>query len=211
MWMNRTALFLSLTFLANAQAVDPRDRDFWNGKFNDPKTQFNRQPSRLLVDAIRGRQPGRALDLGMGEGRNTIYLAQQGWQTTGVDLSDVAVGQAKARAAQLHLNLTAIVDDLDRYDFGKGQWDLITLFYMHAWYHGAKPPAPARLLAALKPGGLLVVEGFAGPEKYMFQPNELLRDLADLRVLRYEDVQDEADWSPGQRSHIIRFVGEKAK
>jgi SAM-dependent methyltransferase len=211
MSMVRAAAILCFVLLANGQAVDPRDRDFWNGKFNDPKTQFNREPSRLLVEAIRGRSPGRALDLGMGEGRNTIFLAQQGWQATGVDLSDVAVGQAKARAAQLHVNLTALVEDLDRYDFGKAQWDLITLFYMHAWYHGGKPAPPARLMAALKPGGLLVIEGFAGPDKFMFQPNELLRDFPALRVLRYEDVEAEADWAPGQRSHIVRFVAEKMK
>jgi SAM-dependent methyltransferase len=209
MWKTWGTLLFSLALLANGQAIDPRDRDFWNGKFNDPKAEFNRQPSRLLLEAIRGRQPGRALDLGMGEGRNTIYLAQQGWQATGVDLADVGVAHAKARAAELHVNLTAIVDDLDRYDFGKGKWDLITLFYMHAWYHGGKPASPKRLMAALKPGGLLVMEGFAGTEKFMFQPNELLSDFSDLRVLRYEDVEDEADWNPGRKSHIIRFVAEK--
>jgi SAM-dependent methyltransferase len=209
MWKTWATLLFSLALLANGQAIDPRDRDFWNGKFNDPKAEFNRQPSRLLLEAIRGRQPGRALDLGMGEGRNTIYLAQQGWQATGVDLADVGVAHAKARAAELHVNLTAIVDDLDRYDFGKGKWDLITLFYMHAWYHGGKPASPKRLMAALKPGGLLVMEGFAGTEKFMFQPNELLSDFSDLRVLRYEDVEDEADWNPGRKSHIIRFVAEK--
>jgi len=68
-----------------------------------------------------------------------------------------------------------------------------------------------RIAAALKPGGLLVIEGFAGQEKFMFQPNELLRDFSDLRVLRYEDTEDEADWAPGHRSHIIRFVAEKMK
>ena len=211
MLTTRAALFLSVVLLAHGQAVDQRDRDYWNGKFGDPKTQFNRQPSRLLADAIRERKPGRALDLGMGEGRNTIYLAQQGWQATGVDLSDVAVAQAKARAAQLHVNLTAIVENLDGYDFGKSQWDLVTLFYMHAWYHSAKPSSPGRLMAALKPGGLLVIEGFADPKPFMFQPNELLRDFAELRVLRYEDLKGEADWAPGERAHIIRFVGEKER
>ena len=59
---------------------DRRDQEYWNGKFNDPKTRFRREPSRLLVEAIAGRKPGRAIDLGMGEGRNAIYLAQQGWR-----------------------------------------------------------------------------------------------------------------------------------
>jgi SAM-dependent methyltransferase len=195
-----------------AQAIDPRDQKYWNGKFNDPKTQFKRQPSPLLVDAIRNRHPGTAIDLGMGEGRNAIYLAQQGWQVTGVDLADAGIAQAKARAAQLHLKLDAVVDSLDHYDLGHAQWDLIAMFYVHAWYHGAKPASPLRLKQALKPGGLLVVEGFAGPEKFMFQPTELLADFSpDLRIVRYEDVEAEAEWAPGKSSHIIRMVAEKFK
>jgi SAM-dependent methyltransferase/peroxiredoxin len=197
--------------LTSGQSIDPRDREFWNARFSDPTTQFNREPSRLLVEAIRTRPQGRALDLGMGEGRNAIFLAQQGWRVTGVDLSDVAIAQAKARAAKLRVDLTAIADNADHYDIGKNQWDLIALFYMHAWYHGAKPASPVRIQAALKPGGLLVIEGFAGKEEFMFQPNELLRDFADLRVLRYEDIQDEAEWAPGRPSHIIRFIAEKMK
>jgi len=192
-----------------AQTTPTSDRDFWNSKFSDPNFQFNRRPSRLLVEAIRGRQPGLAIDLGMGEGRNAIYLAQQGWQVTGVDLSDVAVTQAKTRAAQMGVKLNAVIDDLDHYDFGLNRWDLIILFYMHAWYHGAKPRSVQRLHDALKPGGLLVIEGFAGSEEFEFHPNELLRDFGDLKILRYEDVQDEADWDPGRKSNLIRLVAEK--
>ena len=55
-----------------------------------------------------------------------------------------------------------------------------------------------------------MIEGFAGGQTG-FQTNELLRDFAELRVLRYEDVQDEADWSPGRKSRIIRIVAEKAQ
>jgi SAM-dependent methyltransferase len=209
MWTCRAGLFFSILLLVNGQTVDVRDKEFWNKKFGDPKTGFKHEPSRLLVEAIRGKRPGRALDLGMGEGRNTIYLAEQGWQATGVDLSDVAVVQARTRASQLHVAITTIVDDLTHYDLGKGKWDLIAAFYMHAWYNGTRPETPARLLAALKPGGLLVMEGFAGPEQFMFQPNELLRDFPALRVLRYEDTEGEAEWAPGHTSHIVRFIAEK--
>ena len=208
--VGRAVLFVLLGLLARAQSTDPRDRAFWNGKFSDPQTRFDRQPSKLLVEAIRGRKPGQALDLGMGEGRNAIFLARQGWQVTGVDLADVAVGQAKARAAALHVSLTAIVDNADHYDLGRNRWDLIALFYMHAWYHASKPAGVQRLIAALKPGGLLVMEGFAGSESYTFHSNELLRDFVDLHILRYEDTEDEAEWDPGRKSHLVRFVAEKA-
>jgi len=210
--MRTPSLVLLITvaagMLASGQTTDPRDRDFWNGKYLDPKTEFNRMPSRLLVEAVRGRQAGNAIDLGMGEGRNAIYLAQQGWRVTGVDMADVGVAQAKKRAAQLGVPLDAVVDDLNHYDFGRARWDLAVLFYMHYWYHTAKPASVKRLHDALKPGGLLVVEGFAGGE-IGFQTNELLRDFGDFRILRYEDGNQEADWAPGVPSHIIRFVAEK--
>jgi SAM-dependent methyltransferase len=195
-----------------AQVIDKRDQDYWNSKFNDPKTQFQREPSHLLVDAIRGRKPGRAIDLGMGEGRNAIYLAQQGWQVTGVDLADAGVAIARKRASMLHVELNAVVDDLDHYDLGKDQWDLIAMFYVHAWYHGSKPHSVDRVKSALKPGGLLVIEGFAGTEKYMFHPNELLADFTStFRIIRYDDVNAEAEWAPGHTSHVIRMVAEKLK
>jgi methylase of polypeptide subunit release factors len=123
------ALVAVFVLLARPQDIDPRDRAFWNKKFSDPAPAFNPNPSRLLVEAIRGRKPGAAVDLGMGQGRNAIYLAQQGWQTTGVDLSDVAVRQASARARQSGLHLTAVIDSLDHFDMGSRRWDLIALFY----------------------------------------------------------------------------------
>ncbi|MGH9695337.1 MAG: class I SAM-dependent methyltransferase, partial [Bryobacteraceae bacterium] len=133
------ALFclLAMVKLASYQKVDASDRDFWNGKFGDSHTEFNRQPSRLLVDAIRGRKPGAAVDLGMGQGRNAIYLAQHGWQVTGVDLSDIAISQAKERATQLGVKLNTVLDGLDQYDLGRNRWNLIALFYVHAWYRTA--------------------------------------------------------------------------
>ena len=136
-------------------------QEYWNNVFKDSQVQFNHQTSRLLVDSAQDRKPGAAIDLGMGEGRNAIFLAQQGWHVTGVDFSDAAVALAKHRAAQLGIPLETHVANLDQFDFGSQRWDLIALFYMHAWYHLSKTGAPRRLREALKPGGLLVIEGFA--------------------------------------------------
>ncbi|HXN49669.1 MAG TPA: class I SAM-dependent methyltransferase [Bryobacteraceae bacterium] len=210
-WPKFVCLFLIVPLLL-AQNVDPRDQDYWNGKFSDPKTAFNRSPNQMLVEAIRERKPGLAVDLGMGEGRNAVYLAQQGWQVTGVDQSDVAVGQAKKRALEAGVKLDAVVDDLDHFDLGRGKWDLVVLMYVHAWYRGAKPRSVQRIVEALKPGGLVVIEGFAGDETYMFHSNELLRDFgSEFKILRYEDLEAQADWAPGRKSHIIRLVGEKSR
>jgi Tellurite resistance protein TehB len=92
-WPARAASPQNLS--SSSQAIDADGRAFWNSKFSDPQTAFNHQPSKLRIEAICGRKPGQALGLGMGEGRNAIYLARQSWQVTSADLSDVAVAQAK--------------------------------------------------------------------------------------------------------------------
>ena len=82
-----------------------------------------------------------------------MFLATQGWTVTGVDLSDVAIAQAKKNAAERGVKIAAVVENLDTYDFGTEQWDLICLFYMHSW-HGRSPTKPPQRIAnALRRGG----------------------------------------------------------
>jgi SAM-dependent methyltransferase len=145
----------------------------------------------------------------MGEGRNAVFLATKGWQVTGVDFSMEAIKQAKARAAAAHIPLDSVFEDLDVYDVGHAKWDLIAVFYMHGWFHESKRDVPRLLVEGLKPGGLLVIEGYAGDDRTYYQTNELLRRFANLKIVHYEDVWDEADWAPGEKSHIVRFIAEK--
>jgi SAM-dependent methyltransferase len=182
----------------------------WDKEFAGDLPNLNREPSALLVQALAGRKPGRALDLGTEQGRNAIYLAEHGWTATGVDLSDVAIDRARKNAAERKVRLEAIVGDLDTYDFGTGQWDLITSFYMHSWHDRSKTDIPARIYQALKPGGLVVIEGFAKPEvPFGFDAEQLKRAFGRFRVLRSESVMDKADWDKDNDRHIVRFVAEK--
>lgn len=147
--------------------------------------------------------------LGMGEGRNAILLASKGWVVTGVDYSEVAVRQAKARASVGSVAIDAATADLDRFELGREKWDLIAPIYMHAWFHESKRDVPKILVGALKPGGLFVVEGYAGAEGHAYRSNELLRKFDDMRIVHYEDIDDEADWAPGGKSRLVRFIAEK--
>ena len=101
-----------------------------------------------------------------------------------MDFSEEAVRQAKARAAAARLPLTAVVDDLDHFDVGRSKWDLIALFYMHAWFHESTLNVPERLTAAIRPGGLLVIESYAS-DKGDYQTNELLRSFGALKIVHY--------------------------
>jgi SAM-dependent methyltransferase len=185
-------------------------KERWDKQFAGDLRNLNREPSALLVSAIAGRKPGKALDLGTGQGRNAIYLAERGWTVTGVDLSDVAIDHAKKNAAARNVHIDAIVGDLDVFDFGKEQWDLIASFYMHSWHDRSKTDVAARIYEALKPGGLVVMEGFARPEvPFGFDAGQLRQAFGRFRVLRSESVMDKADWDKNNSRHIVRFVAEK--
>jgi SAM-dependent methyltransferase len=89
-----------------APPENPRER--WNREFERGTPTLRTAPSKLLIEVTQGRKPGTALDLGMGQGRNAIYLAGQGWDVTGVDISDVAVEQAKKNVEAPKPNARAI-------------------------------------------------------------------------------------------------------
>jgi SAM-dependent methyltransferase len=140
---------------------------------------FSTTPNALLMAAVEGRTPGRALDIGMGQGRNAIGLARKGWTVTGFDVSAEGLAVAKAHAAQVGVNLTAILDSDQKFDYGTDQWDLIAVIYGPGSI--ADPAFVARLHRSLKPGGLVVVESFASDKSAArrrpvdIDPGDLLR------------------------------------
>jgi SAM-dependent methyltransferase len=70
---------------------------------------YSRAPTAFLVESVRGVKPGAALDVGMGAGRNALYLAGLGWDVTGFDIAKAGVRQARERARQLGVRLNAVV------------------------------------------------------------------------------------------------------
>lgn len=197
---------------ADADQVTEQRRAFWNKEFEEGKALLQKEAAPLLVSAVQGRTPGTALDLGMGEGRNTIYLAAHGWTATGVDLSDVAIAQAQRSAAARGVELRALQGDLDAFDMGTAQWDLVTSFYMHAWHRRSPTDVPRRIMEALRPGGLVVIEGFADPPNRLgFATETLASVFGELRILKNELVVDDAAWYATEKVPLVRFLAEKPR
>jgi SAM-dependent methyltransferase len=184
--------------------------DMWNRVLTNPNGRFNHEPNAFLVEMIKGRTPGTALDVGMGQGRNAVYLAKQGWTVTGFDPAAAAVALAErdAKAAGVTLKTATVRDD--QFDFGSGRWDLIVLSYVDVRNNAE------RVVRALKPGGVVVVEVFhrdATKEApiggaVVFDNNELLRIFSGLRVLRYEDTAAVGDFGL-QNTRVVRLCAEK--
>ena len=105
------------------QIAGDSSRAAWNANFQQ-SVGFKHEPNQLLIDSVRGVTPGAALDVAMGQGRNALYLASQGWKVTGVDISDEGIAQARAEADKRSLSLATIRQDADAFDYGTERWDL---------------------------------------------------------------------------------------
>jgi SAM-dependent methyltransferase len=184
--------------------------DRWNRMLTSEKPTFNTDPNAFLVEMVKGRKPGTALDVGMGQGRNAIYLAQQGWDVTGFDPAEKAVAQAQATATKLGVKLNTVVQGSEDFPFGENKWDLIVLSYV-----GFRDEIE-KIVRAMKPGGIVVVEGFHRDVTrtnsvgggVVFDSNELLKLFAGLRVLRYEDADAKLDFGSGQ-GRAVRLCAMK--
>ena len=172
---------------------------------------FNTQPNQLLVSAIAGRPAGVALDVGMGQGRNALYLARHGWKVTGVDTSSAGMRLANVAAerAAVAMNLHTVYSDINEFDFGHERYDLIALIYVG----GAS--LTQRISEGLKPGGLVVVEYFHTDEERRlgrrlgaFASGELATLYAGFTVISSEEVRAMPDFGT-EPTTLVRFVAQK--
>jgi SAM-dependent methyltransferase len=160
------------------------------------------QPNAFLVETVAGLRPGKALDLGMGLGRNSIFLAQKGWDVTGIDLSDVGIRAAQERARGLGVQVKAVVADVNRFELGKDQWDLVCILYF--LIDERMPNLYERIAKGLKPGGFVVIEGVG-----LGELDAVLRawskwEPTKLRLLRLEYRADlRSDWGG---AHVGRLL-----
>jgi SAM-dependent methyltransferase len=182
----------------------------WNRILTSETPAFNTQPNEFLVEIAKHRKPGTALDVGMGQGRNAIWLAQQGWEVTGFDPAEKAVELARKNADKLGMRLNTEIKGAEDFDFGERRWDLILLCYV-----GGRDLSD-QVQRALKPGGLLVVEAFHRDAAQgrsigrgvVFDTGELPKLFPRLRTVKYEEPVTEADFGRG-KVRIVRYSAEK--
>ena len=183
------------------------DRHQWNERYASQPILWDVDPAPFLGGEVGDRPAGRALDLGAGEGRTALWLAEHGWQVTAVDFSDVALERGRQRAEALGIGRAIEWICADLLDFDPtagGAYDLVLLMFIHL------PPAERRRLlrqavATLSPGGMMLVVGYHPVEvsddepiarmANRFTPEEIVAELEGLSVERAErlDLPDAVD------------------
>jgi SAM-dependent methyltransferase len=190
--------------------------DAWRVMFNNIYASntpgYSTQPNALLVSTAEGRKPGRALDIGMGQGRNSVFLALKGWDVTGFDISDEGLAVARKNAERAGVKLNAIRETDEAFDYGTDRWDLIV--FMYEPFPITSVAYNERLRKSMKAGALIVVESFGEeattPDRpaTAIDPGQLLSAFKDFRILHFQDIVAKPDWGANIR-RIVRLVAEK--
>ena len=191
---------------------------FFDDLFTNREDFFTQKPNAYLAQVIQGKKPGTALDISMGQGRNSLYLAQSGWEVTGFDISDEGLSIAQHNAEKAGVKIKTILSGYQDFDFGKNQWDLIAMIY--AFFPIRNEIYVRRLVDSIRPGGILVFEHgmFTGPDEKREEAgkvgiptqNELLKIFGTLRVLRYEESTIIPDFGSSEPTPIVRLLAQKS-
>lgn len=184
----------ALSGIRETEASSNKDgKGFWDSKYSDTKYVFGKKPAKFLAQNYDYIPPeAKVLDMGMGEGRNAVFLARKGYKVTGVDISSVAVKKSKMLADEYGVRINTIVASMNKYKISDGAYDAIICFY----YVDRK--LHERMLSWLKPGGILIYESHTdlqttvkGSERYdqeyLLRPSELLTMFKGMKILKYEE------------------------
>lgn len=134
------------------------NNEFWNTHYGENEYAYGTEPNDFLKEQ-RFPSNGKILCLAEGEGRNSIYLAKQGYDVTGVDFSVAGIEKINRLAAENKVHVHTICADLANYQLEENAWDGIVLIFAHL-PESVRKAVHSQVYKALKPGGKLVLEAY---------------------------------------------------
>ena len=139
-------------------------KEHWEQRYAESNRVWSGRVNVRLAEVVSPLEPGHALDLGCGEGADACWLAERGWTVVAVDISDTALQRAAAAAQAKGLGnrIEFVQHDLSD-GFPDGTFDLISAQFLHSMIPFDRPRLLRRAVAAVRPGGLLVIVDHAGP------------------------------------------------
>ena len=187
------------------------DQKRWNDRFGKKEFTLGKEPNPFLKKYVHLLTTGKALDIAAGQGRNAVFLAQNGFEVDAVDISERGLKKAQKLAKTKGVKIKTFLVDLDQFPIEKERYDLIANFYF------LKRRLIPRIKKGLKKGGKVIFEtyllehrtlGTGGPKqaKYFLKPNELLRLFKGFWILFYrEGIFREG----GRKKAVASLIAEK--
>jgi SAM-dependent methyltransferase len=166
------------------------DRDKWEARYQAGERVHDGPPSALLARWVPALARGRALDVATGLGRNALFLARAGYRVEAIDISPTCLREARRRARRAGLRVHWVEADLDTFPLAKERYDVV----VNAFF--LKRSLFPALQAAVKPGGIMIVEGHlwgaeddGGPRglRHRLRPGELRRRFRGWEILELEE------------------------
>jgi SAM-dependent methyltransferase len=195
----------------------------WNERFAAPGYHFGTAPNEFLRSQAALLEPGRtALSIADGEGRNGVFIAERGLDVLAVDFSPPALAKARALAASRGVPLRIEQADVLNWTWPVAQFDVVAAIFIQFATAEERPRLFAGIKQALKPGGLLLMQGYrpeqlaygtGGPKQVgNLYTRELLQEafaeFASVQIREHDDVIREGDAHAGM-SALIDLVGRK--
>lgn len=183
-----------------SQSYDTKSK--WDQRYNKRNYIYGKQPAKFLAENFDFlKEESIVLDMGMGEGRNAVFLASKGHKVTGIDISSVAAKKARKLAKENKVKIKTVVGTLNKYKIRPETYDAIICFYY------VDRNLNQKIFQWLKPGGILIYEGHtleqlknvknrkAENKSYYLKSQELLKMFPGMKVLKYEEPMHEKEFT----------------
>ncbi|MDA8262660.1 MAG: class I SAM-dependent methyltransferase [Actinomycetota bacterium] len=195
------------------------DSSMWDERYRSTELLWSAEPNQFVKQFFAERKQGRVIDLGCGEGRNSIWLAEQGWKVTGVDFSEVALERAATLAEGRGVSVDWVRADLAGWSAEEPGFDAALICYIHL-PREVMTHLFTSALAALVPGGELLVvghhsrnlaEGVGGPQmpEVLYSPADVTEILGVENVVEARDVFRNVETAEGAKVAIDTYVVAK--
>ena len=193
--------------------VDPNKKtavQIWEERYSNPSQYlFGKEPVLSLKNHVQSLKKGKVLDIGMGEGRNAVFLAQEGFTVEGIDCSAKAIEKAKQLAQEKGVTIEAKTQNLDFFLMPLMKYDSVVMTYFK--------PLPrffSEIRRGLVQGGTFLLEAYTTEHMkgnqgnpildfdQCYKPNELFQHLKEFHILYYNEIPDGAN-------RTVRLIAQK--
>jgi SAM-dependent methyltransferase len=195
----------------------------WEARFSEPGYFFGTEPNAFLKSKAHLLRPGqKALTIADGEGRNGVFLAEQGLDVLAMDISPTALAKSRALAKERGVTIRTEQADIETWDWPVDTFDVVVAIFFQFCPPRIRQLAFDRIKRALKPGGLLLMEGYR-PEQLQYKSGgpsqieqlytralleESFGDFSSLEIEEHDSMLSEGNRHSGMAA-LIDLVGRK--
>lgn len=195
----------------------------WDQRYDTEEYVYGTEPSRFLKLNLEYLNAGdRVLAVADGEGRNSVFMAEQGLNVTAMDSSSVGLEKARRLAKKRDVNVDFQLADLKVYDWGATEYDVVAAIFIQFADPAFRTEIFDGMERALKPGGVLMLHGYTpkqiefgtgGPpvSELLYTRNMLAAQFAGWQIIRLEEYEAELQEGPGHsgKSALVDLIARR--